>query len=49
MDLHIQVDPKLSITDAHNISEMLENELHQQIAQPVNITVHIEPDESRPA
>ncbi|MDD5134914.1 MAG: cation diffusion facilitator family transporter [Phycisphaerae bacterium] len=49
MDLHILVDPQLSITDAHNISEMLENELHQQIAQPVNITVHIEPDEDRPA
>lgn len=45
MDLHILVDPTLSITEAHNIAETLENELHSQITQPVNITVHIEPDE----
>ena len=45
MDLHILVDPTLSITEAHNIAETLENELHSQITQPVNITVHIEPDD----
>lgn len=45
MDLHIVVDPALNITDAHNISEMLENELHKQISQPVNIVIHIEPNE----
>ncbi len=45
MDLHILVDPTLTITDAHDIAESLENELHRQITQPVNITVHIEPDE----
>jgi cation diffusion facilitator family transporter len=45
MDLHILVEPTLSITEAHKISEMLENELHQQIPQPVNIVIHIEPDE----
>ncbi|HBG26378.1 MAG: hypothetical protein A2Y10_11465 [Planctomycetes bacterium GWF2_41_51] len=46
MDLHIVVDPKLSIKEAHNIAEALENEMHRQISQPVNITVHIEPDEA---
>jgi cation diffusion facilitator family transporter len=45
MDLHILVEPTLSITEAHKISEMLENELHRQIPQPVNIVIHIEPDE----
>jgi cation diffusion facilitator family transporter len=45
MDLHILVDPQLSITEAHDIAESLENEMHTQISQPVNITVHIEPDE----
>ncbi len=44
MDLHILVDPELKITEAHDIAESLENELHSQIAQPVNITVHIEPN-----
>ena len=44
LDLHILVDPDLNIAAAHKISESLENTLHEQIARPVNITVHIEPD-----
>jgi cation diffusion facilitator family transporter len=45
MDLHILVDPKLTLTEAHEISELLENEMHRQIPQPVNIVIHIEPNE----
>jgi len=44
LDLHILVDPDLNIAAAHEIAESLENSLHVQIARPVNITVHIEPD-----
>lgn len=44
MDLHILVDPQLNITEAHEISEALEDTMHAQIARPVNITVHVEPD-----
>ena len=44
LDLHILVDPQLSITDAHEIAEALEQEMHTQIVRPVNITIHIEPD-----
>ncbi len=44
LDLHIVVDPDLNITTAHEISENLENTLHEQITRPVNITVHVEPD-----
>jgi cation diffusion facilitator family transporter len=44
LDLHILVDPDLSIAAAHEIASSLENALHQQITRPVNITVHIEPD-----
>jgi len=44
LDLHILVDPDLTITTAHKIAENLENALHEQIDRPVNITVHIEPD-----
>ena len=44
LDLHILVDPDLSIAAAHEISENLENTLDEQITRPVNITVHIEPD-----
>ncbi|MBA7657989.1 Magnetosome protein MamB [subsurface metagenome] len=44
LDLHILVDPDLSIGAAHEIAESLENALDEQITRPVNITVHIEPD-----
>ncbi len=44
LDLHILVDPDLSISSAHEISEKLETTLHEQISRPVNIVVHIEPD-----
>jgi cation diffusion facilitator family transporter len=43
-DLHILVDPDLNIKQAHEVSERLENTLHEQIPQPINITIHIEPD-----
>lgn len=44
LDLHILVDPELNVTQAHEISESLERALDEQISQPVNITIHIEPD-----
>jgi len=44
LDLHILVDPDLSVAAAHEIAENLENALDKQITRPVNITVHIEPD-----
>ncbi|MHC4460989.1 MAG: cation diffusion facilitator family transporter [Planctomycetota bacterium] len=44
LDLHILVDPDLSIAAAHRIAENLESTLDEQITRPVNITVHIEPD-----
>lgn len=44
LDLHILVDPSLTISAAHEISERLEDALNRQMTRPVNITVHIEPD-----
>jgi len=44
LDLHILVDPELSIAAAHEIAENLENALREQIPRPVNIIVHVEPD-----
>lgn len=44
LDLHILVDPDLSITAAHEISDRLEKTLDEQIKRPINITVHVEPD-----
>jgi cation diffusion facilitator family transporter len=47
LDLHILVDPGLSISAAHDISEHLEIELHKQLTRPVNIIIHVEPDVPR--
>lgn len=44
VDLHILVDPELTITQAHEISDILERDLHEQLTRPVNVIVHIEPD-----
>ena len=44
IDLHILVDPTLNITDAHRIADTLERNLQEQIARPVNVVVHVEPD-----
>ena len=43
LDLHILVDPHLSIIEAHQVSENLETKLQEEIKYPINITVHIEP------
>lgn len=44
LDLHILVDPELNVTEAHQISESLEQSMHAEIPRPVNIMIHIEPD-----
>jgi cation diffusion facilitator family transporter len=44
LDLHILVNPDLNVASAHEISENLEKNLDKQISQPINITIHIEPD-----
>lgn len=44
LDVHILVNPELKITEAHAVSKQLEKALHEQVTQPVNVIVHIEPD-----
>jgi cation diffusion facilitator family transporter len=44
IDLHILVDPTLSISAAHDVSERLETDLHEKLTRPVNIIIHVEPD-----
>ena len=43
VDLHIQVDPDISVLDAHNISNVLEEKLKRKIPGVVDVVVHIEP------
>ena len=41
--LHAYVDPKLSVEEAHEIAEKIENRMHVGIKQLENVTVHMEP------
>jgi len=41
--LHAYVDPKLSVEEAHEIAEKIENKMHAEIEQLENVTVHVEP------
>lgn len=43
IDLHILVDSGLTVIESHGIADSLERSLHDQIVQPVNVMVHVEP------
>jgi len=44
VDVHVLVDPALSIVEAHRISTSVETAVRRSCGKPVNMTVHIEPD-----
>ncbi|MCK5001309.1 MAG: cation diffusion facilitator family transporter, partial [Anaerohalosphaera sp.] len=44
LDLHILVDPLLTVTQAHDITDSLSDTIRDQLNRPVNITIHVEPD-----
>jgi cation diffusion facilitator family transporter len=41
--LHARVDPKLSVQEAHELAEKIENKISEKIGNVENVTVHIEP------
>ena len=41
--LHAYVDSKMSVEEAHEIAEKIENRMHTGIKQLENVTVHVEP------
>lgn len=43
IDLHLQVDPDLSVEQSHNLASDIEHRLEQLMA-PANATAHVEPD-----
>ncbi len=44
MDVHVLVDPKLSVVAGHKISKKVEFAIRSHLDRPVNVVVHIEPD-----
>lgn len=45
IDVHVLVDPKLSVLESHDISVKIEKEIRNKLSKPVNVLVHIEPYE----
>jgi cation diffusion facilitator family transporter len=45
IDLHILVDPSMSVENAHRIAETVEREIKNKISEVVDVVVHIEPSE----
>jgi cation diffusion facilitator family transporter len=46
-DLHIQVDPKLSVEDAHKVATKVERSLKTKMPDLASVVVHIEPSGGR--
>lgn len=44
VDVHVLVNPKLSVLESHEISVKIEKEIKQKLSKPVNVLVHIEPN-----
>lgn len=43
VDMHIQVDPDMAVDDAHEISSSVAARVEQEVGEPADVTVHIEP------
>jgi cation diffusion facilitator family transporter len=43
VDLHIQVDPELSVGEAHDIASTVAEAIEGALGQPADVTVHVEP------
>ncbi|MHB1341935.1 MAG: cation diffusion facilitator family transporter [Coriobacteriia bacterium] len=46
VDLHIQVDPVLSVADGHSIAEHVERSLCERFDQIVDVIAHLEPQDA---
>jgi len=45
VDVHILVDPTLSVSEGHQIGEYVRGRLLQQIDEVADVTVHIDPED----
>jgi cation diffusion facilitator family transporter len=49
VDVHIQVSPKLSVSEGHHIAEMVESTLKEKFDEINDVTVHIDPEDDETA
>lgn len=46
-DVHILVDPNISVLKGHEISDKIEEKIKKALSKPVNVLIHIEPSTSQ--
>ncbi len=44
IDVHVLVDPALSVKKSHEITTMIEERINLELSMPLNILIHVEPD-----
>lgn len=47
-DLEVLVDPMLSVSEAHRISEAVRERVTREVHELADVSIHVEPDESTP-
>lgn len=45
-DVHVLVDPELSVQESHDITVRIEEKIRKELSKPVNVLIHTEPDRS---
>jgi len=48
-EVHIEVDPQISVSDGHEIAELADHALHQTLPRLAEITIHLDPSGRSPA
>jgi cation diffusion facilitator family transporter len=43
MELHVEVDPAMSVRDAHKVAQQVEQTIRREVPGATHVTVHIEP------
>jgi hypothetical protein len=49
VDVHVLVDPRVSVSEGHMISLLVEERLKQRIDEVADVTVHIDPEDDQQA
>lgn len=48
VDMHLHVDPDMTVRDAHSLARRVRAEVCRQLPQVLDVLIHIEPDEPDP-
>jgi len=43
IDVHVLVDPLLTVREGHEITDQLERAIEEKLSEPVNVIIHLEP------